>query len=93
MDTELLKLIGGSSLAGALLVLIYQVGMKLVTAIDRLGIKLDDHTKIDVAHHGEVRTAVAALDGKIEGLLDGQERTSRMTPAHGVELVRPPTGR
>jgi uncharacterized protein YabE (DUF348 family) len=88
MDPEVLKLIGGSSLAGALLALIYIVGMKLVTAIDRVGVKIDEHTKTDVAHHTEVRSAVDKLDGKLDGLLDAQ---SRLTPAAGVAVVRHPT--
>lgn len=84
MDVEALKLISQGGIAAALLGLIYLVGMKLVAAIDRIGLKLDEHTKTDVEHHGEVKEAVVGLHGKIDGLLDGQERQARYTPAFGA---------
>jgi hypothetical protein len=81
--------ISKGGVVSALLALIYYVGMKLVSAVDRLGTKVDDHTKVDLQHHGDVKESVAELHGKIDGLLDGQDRQARLTPALGV--VRGPT--
>lgn len=104
VDPEILKIIGGGTLAGALLALIYIVGMRLVAAIDRIG-------AAGKADGVENRAAIAALGGKIEEHADtendhhvavrseiaglkGQiggimDAASRLTPAHGL---KPPRG-
>ncbi len=68
MDLDILKLVGGSGLAGALLLIIWRVGNAMVGAIDRLGIKVDSHTEKDVEHHGMVRADVAELRGDMREL-------------------------
>lgn len=90
MDADVLKLIGGGTTVGALLALIYVVGLRLVAAIDRVSVVVNEHTKVDIAHHGEVRAAIAELDGRVGGLIEAGER--RATPALGI-LRRPPTNR
>ena len=84
MDADLLKLLSTGGIAGALLGLIYLVGMRMVRAVDRIAVKVDDHTKADLASHADMREDIAALHGKIDGLLDASDR---FTPV-GVE---PPT--
>lgn len=81
MDLEALKLIGGGGLAMALLSLIYIVGMKMVAAIDKVGTKLDEHTKTDVEHHGEVKEAIVRVEAKLD------ERRANTRP-RGVTMVR-----
>ena len=71
MDAELIKTIGSGGIAAALLALIYFVGMKLVAAIDKVGTKLDEHTKTDVDHHADVREAIVRVEAK----LDARENT------------------
>jgi hypothetical protein len=79
-DAELLKFLGGGSLAAALLALIYLVGMRLVAAIGALVQEIREHTKVDLAHHAEVRAAVIAMHSKIDTLVEWQERTPVETP-------------
>jgi hypothetical protein len=81
MDLEVLKVIGGGGLAASLLFLIYLVGTKLVAAIDRLGVKVDDHTKTDVEHHADVKEEIVAMRATIE-TMGWQERTPVDLPAH-----------
>ena len=66
MDLDMLKTLGGGGIAAALLGLIYLVGMKLVAAIDRIGNKLDEHTKSDVEHHGDVKEAIVRVEAKLD---------------------------
>jgi hypothetical protein len=94
MDIEVIKALGGGGIAAALLTLIYLVGMKLVEAIDRIGMKVDEHTKTDVEHHAEVRAEVASLGGKIDGILDAHERADRrLTPGSGIRRIPTAGGR
>lgn len=85
MDAEALKLLGGGSLAAALLALIYIVGMRLVTALGELTKVIIEHTKVDMEHHSEVKQAVTNLDGKLDGVMDA---AARLTPSHGVRARR-----
>jgi hypothetical protein len=90
MDAETLKLIGSSGIAGALLALIYIVGMRLVGAISDLSRAILEHTKLDLQHHADVKTEVVAMRTKIDTLIDWQERTPvepaprKSTPSVGV---------
>ena len=80
MDPDILKQLATGGIAAALLVLIYVVGMRLVTALDKLGAKLDDHTKVDVEHHTKVEVALARLDER------------RNTPAFGIGIRQDTNG-
>lgn len=86
MDPEALKLIGGGTTIGALIALIYVVGMRMVAAIDRLGVKVDTHTAVDIEHHAEVKTEIVGLRERVDGILDA-------TPVRGIPvgLHRKPT--
>jgi hypothetical protein len=74
VEPDVLKLLGAGGFAVALLYLLYLVGMRLVAAIDRVATKQDDHTKADLASHAEMRTDIAALHGKLDGMLELGER-------------------
>ncbi len=82
MDAETLKLIGGGTTISALLALIYIVGMRLVAAIDRIGVRMDEHAEIENEHHAGVRSEIANIKGQIGGIMDA---ASRLTPAHGIK--------
>ena len=84
MDPDLLKLLGSGGITAALLAMIWVVGNRMVSAIDRLGTKLEDHTKSDLAEHGETRSELAAISGMLT------ER--RSTPVEGVPIVSGPYG-
>jgi hypothetical protein len=60
-----MKLIGSGGLVGALLCLIWVVGNRLVGAIDRVGTKLEEHTKVDLEAHGELRDHVVAANAEL----------------------------
>lgn len=88
MDPELVKILGSlvqPGLAGALLVMIWVVGNRLVSSLDRvgtrldtLGTKVDEHRSADVESHGELAERMAVIEGVIVG---------RDTPVNGT-----PTG-
>ena len=88
MDADVIKLLGGGSLAAALLALIYIVGNRMVAAIDRIGIKVDEHTKTDVAHHAAVREDMADQHGVVMARLEGME--VRIDTALDLTPVRKP---
>lgn len=90
-NTELLKLLGtgGISLVALLVLarLVLRIGErmivaqdKMVTAIEKIGEKVDDHTKADVAAQGEVAERIARLEGKIDESLNW----SRPTPVEDL---------
>lgn len=66
MDLETVKAIGSGGVAAALLALIYVVGMKLVAAVDKIGTKLDEHTKTDIEHHSETKEAIVRVEAKLD---------------------------
>lgn len=78
--TAIAKMFGGGGLAAALLYLLYLVGMRLVAAIDRVAIKVDDQG-----------TEIARIGTKVDMLVPDPEpqpapprpRTGR-TPMGGV---------
>ena len=97
MDAELAKLIASGGFGVGLIVVVYLIGTRMIKSNDKnterwaavvevLGGKVDDHRLADVTSHGEMREDIAALHGKIDGLLDGQDR---YTPV-GVEPPQPP---
>lgn len=79
MNEELLKAlgsaVGGGVVSGALLLILYKVGSRiierLIAAIDRLA-----------TNQADTREVVVALDAKLDAVLDERERTP-------VEIPRP----
>lgn len=80
MDETLLKAlgsaVGGGVVSGALLLILYKVGARiverLIAAIDRIATSVDAHTKIDLEHHAEVREAVVRLEAKFDARHDSE---------------------
>jgi len=75
VDTnDFLKLLGQSGVIGVLLFIlgkvIWRVAERLISAVDKLSGRIDDHTSKDLEHHGEVKEAIASLEGRIDGILD-----------------------
>lgn len=92
----LLKLLGGGTGFGILLYIVYLIGTRMIASndknterwastVDKLGDKIDAHKLADVASHAAMQSDIAQLHGKIDGLLDGQDR---YTPV-GVEVPQP----
>lgn len=93
-EVELVKMLGQSGIAvGALYVLariVWRVGERMIAAIDRVGQKIDDHTKADTAALAAVSTNVsslrqdiAVLSASVDTVIEwsGSERTvKRNTP-------------
>jgi hypothetical protein len=73
VDSEAIKLLGEGGLAAALLLLIYIVGNRMVAAIDRIGVKVDEHTKVDTSYHAAVREELADQHGIVMARLEGME--------------------
>jgi hypothetical protein len=63
--------------AAALLYVVYLVGTRLVAALDRVVLKLDEHTKLDVQAQAGVQGELIALRERINAIHD-------MTPVEGV---------
>lgn len=82
---ETLKVLGGGTMAAALLALIYIVGMRLVAAIDALVKRMQEHEESENEHHTAVKSEIAGLKGQIGGIMDA---ASRLTPAHGIKPPR-----
>ena len=78
-SADLLKLLGGGSTVGALLFLLYLVGMRIVAALDRIATKVDDHGS-------RLERVEVKLDFAL-GEQDEQPRRTR-TPARGVPVPR-----
>lgn len=85
---DIVKLAGQGGVAlivlGAFIWLIRTVGLSLVAAVKDLGVKVDEHTKVDLAHHAKVSEELAELSGKIQGIAFERERT----PVEGVPITR-----
>lgn len=82
MDIEQLKAIGQGGIFVALITLIYFVGMKLVSAIEKLGDKFDGHTRTDVEAHGEVKEAIVRVEAKLDAR-SGPYRSSALAMVRG----------
>lgn len=87
-ELDLLKLLGqGGITVVALLVLgriVFRIGERMVAALDRIGSKLDDHTRADTdAIHG-LRQDVAVLSGRVETALSWSDRTPVEMPGPQV---------
>jgi len=85
---DIVKLAGQGGVAlivlGAFIWLIRTVGMSMVAELKNLGTKVDEHTKVDLAHHAKVSEELAELSGRIEGIAYERERT----PVEGVPITR-----
>jgi len=81
--------VGGGVVSGALLLILYKVGSRiverLIAAIDRLATNVDNHTAVDLAHHADVREAVVRVEAKVDAVLDQRERT----PVDPIPIPRP----
>ncbi len=81
-EQQIVGLVGQGTFAGALLLLLYKVGGKIVDALERLIAKLDEHTTKDLAAQAEVREDLAALSAKVDVIAD-------VTPIRGVREPNP----
>lgn len=65
MDLDLLKLLGQGGITafslGLVAYLLWKIGTRMIEAIDRIGQKIDDHTKTDTAAHGAMGLQFIAL--------------------------------
>lgn len=85
-DLDLVKLLGQSGIAVAALYvlawLVKRVGERMIAAIDRVGVKIDEHTKADTqalaqvgVAVGELRLDIAVLGQRVDTVIDWGERT------------------
>lgn len=83
-DSNIMQLLGQAGLGvGALVILarvVLKIGERMIAAIDRVGTKIDDHTKADTEALGALRQDVAVLNGRVEQALDWKERTPVDSP-------------
>lgn len=100
MDLVELAKQGGITLVlvGGFFWLIRTVGLALVASIRDLNKTLDDHTKVDLEHHGHVRNELAEMRGELLGAARERSKTPiegvpiRTTPAPGrYDIRRKPT--
>lgn len=84
-DSNILQLLGQAGIGvGALIILarvVFKIGERMIAAIDRVGVKIDEHTKADTEALTDLRQDVAVLTAKID------ERG--VTPIEGVPITRP----
>lgn len=71
---DLIGLLGKGGVIGILLFILarvlFRVGERMIAALDRVAAKLDEHTKLDLEHHGETRDAVTRMEAKIDAWND-----------------------
>lgn len=82
-DQQIIGLVGQGGIAGALIFVIYKVGLAMVDAVRQLRTSIDDHTKQDVAAQAEVREELVALQTRIDVIAD-------ITP---IRAQKPPRAR
>jgi len=82
-EDQILPLLGQGGISGALMFIIYKVGMAMVAAVNNLRTEVAEHTKADLAHHGEVKEELVALKVQVDSAITWQERT----PVGGVPHV------
>lgn len=86
MDADLVKLVTQSGVAVAALVvlakIVARVGERMILAIDRVSIKIDEHTKTDTLaladvgnQVGALRQDIAVLASRVDTVIDWGERT------------------
>ncbi|HSR79111.1 MAG TPA: hypothetical protein VLN57_21235 [Xanthobacteraceae bacterium] len=90
-EIDLIKLLAQSGIAGLALValgwVVRKVGERMVISIDRIGQKIDEHTKADLAAQMSVREIVAELRTDV-ALLSSHVHT--VIEWNGAERERPP---
>lgn len=106
---DYVKLLGQGGIAVAALLalarIVYRVGERMIVAIDRVSLKIDEHTKADTSALAAVSTNVsslrqdiAVLSERVDTVIEWNERT---TPVAGIhhrpelpepELPQRPTG-
>lgn len=73
-EVEIFRMVGQGGIAvGALIILarvVYRIGERMIAAIDRVGTRIDDHTKEDLAAVAELRQDIAVLDARVEQAID-----------------------
>lgn len=85
-DIEVFKLLGQSGIAVAALAvlarIVWRVGERMIVAIDKIGDKIDSHTKADTAalasvgaELGALRQDLAVLGSRVDTVIDWGERT------------------
>lgn len=102
-EIDLIKLLSQSGVAVvALWILgrvVWRVGERMIEAIDKVVTKLDEHTAADLKAVADLRQDVAVLNGRVEQVIDWQDRTPigggplpRETPSPGMySIPRPGT--
>lgn len=80
-DQQIIGLVGQGGIAGALIFVIYKVGMAMVDAVKALRIEVAEHTKADLAAQADVREDLAALGARMDVIAD-------VTPIRGTPKVR-----
>lgn len=100
-EIDLIKLLGQSGIAVAALYvlarIVWRVGERMIAAIDRVGIKIDEHTKADTqalaavsVHVSSLRQDIAVLSGRVDTVIEWGERTPTNF-VDGVPLHRRPS--
>lgn len=79
-EKTLIGILSTGGTTGALLWIIWKVGMALVGSVKDLRTEVAEHTKIDLAHHAKVSEELAELSGRIEGIAFERERTPVEVP-------------
>lgn len=88
--TNIGQLLATGGIASVALLILARVVMKvaerMIAAIDRVGVKIEEHTKVDLAAQGEVVERLARIEGTI-GIVEDDDGVRR-TPGLGVRVVR-----
>jgi len=96
-NVDFVKLLGQGGIAVvALWVLskmVYKIGERMIAAIDRVGVRIDEHTKADlmaqadVANQvGDLRQDIAVLSTRVDTVLELE--WSERTPVRGLPAVK-----
>lgn len=69
-DLDLVKLLGQGGITitalGVLAVLLWRIGNRMIAAIDRVGLKVEEHTKTDIAAHGGLGVQFGVLREEVQ---------------------------
>src|SRR5687767_5321534 len=64
-DQQILGIIGQGGVGAGLLYLLWKIGTRIVASLDKVAEKLDEHTRVDLEHHGHVREQLAEMRGEL----------------------------
>ena len=96
MDTaDIVKLLGTGGIASAVLLILARVVMKvadrMIASIDKIGERIESHSRADLESHGEFGERLSRLEGKLDESLNWtrstpvEEMPARAnTPARGT---------